>query len=84
MPTLVFRHATHDQVYFLKLGSVEHVGLSHTPGNELADPGLPARIGNDAFLALTTATAQNKVVWLIGGVLKVESTPDSVFIIRER
>ncbi|WP_242209794.1 MULTISPECIES: hypothetical protein [unclassified Pseudomonas] len=84
IPTLVFRRATHDQVYFLKLGSVEHVGLSHTPGNELADPGLPARIGNDAFLALTTATAQNKVVWLIGGVLKVESNPDSVFIIRER
>jgi hypothetical protein len=84
MPTLVFRRATHDQVYFMKLGAVEHVGLSHTPGNELADASLPDRIGNDAFVALTTATAQNKVVWLIGGVLKVESNPDSVFIIRER
>ncbi|MFG6206803.1 hypothetical protein [Pseudomonas retamae] len=83
-PTLVFRREPHEQVYFLKLGSVDHVGLSHTPGNELADPGLPSRIGDEAFRTLTTATAQNKVVWLIGGVLKVESDPDSVFIIRER
>ncbi|VVM56306.1 hypothetical protein [Pseudomonas fluorescens] len=84
MPTLVFRRESHDPIYFMKLGAVEHVGLSHTPGNELAEPSLPARIGKEAFVALTTANAQNKVVWLIGGVLKVESTPDSVFIIRER
>lgn len=84
MPTLVFRRETHDQIYFMKLGAVEHVGLSHKPGNELAEPNLPARIGNEAFLALTTASAENKVVWLIGGVLKVDSNPDSVFIIRER
>jgi hypothetical protein len=84
MPTLVFRREPHDQIYFMKLGAVDHVGLSHTPGNELADPDLPARIGNEAFAALTTAAAENKVVWLIGGVLKVESTPDSVFVIRER
>lgn len=83
-PTLVFRRKPHDQVYFLKLGSVEHVGLSHTPGNELADPDLPTRIGNEAFRTLTTATAHNKVTWLIGGVLKVASDPDSVFILRER
>ncbi|MFH0022886.1 hypothetical protein ACFZAC_14935 [Pseudomonas fluorescens] len=83
-PTLVFRRQPHDQVYFLKLGSVDHVGLSHTPGNELADPHLPARIGDDAFRTLTTATADNKVTWLIGGVLKVDSNPDSVFIIRDR
>ncbi|WP_405122044.1 hypothetical protein ACI514_16525 [Pseudomonas sp. M20] len=84
MPTLVFRRETHDQIYFMKLGAVEHVGLSHTPGNELAEPNLPARIGNEAFAALTTATIENKVIWLIGGVLKVDSTPDSVFVIRER
>lgn len=84
MPTLVFRRGTSERIYFMKLGAVDHVGLSHTPGNELADPGLPARIGNEAFHALTTATLENKVVWLIGGVLKVESTPDSVFVIRER
>jgi len=84
MPTLVFRRDPHDQVYFLKLGAVQYVGLSHTPGNELADPSLPARIGSDALLALTTANAQNKVVWLIGGVLNVDSNPESAFIIRER
>ena len=84
MPTLVFRRETHDQIYFMKLGAVEHVGLSHTPGNELAEPNLPARIGNEAFVALTNATIENKVIWLIGGVLKVDSTPDSVFVIRER
>lgn len=84
MPTLVFRRETHDQIYFMKLGAVEHIGLSHTPGNELAEPNLPARIGNEAFAALTTATIENKVIWLIGGVLKVDSTPDSVFVIRER
>lgn len=83
-PTLVLRREPHDQVYFLKLGAVEYIGLSHTPGNELADPDLPARIGADALQALTTATAQNKVVWLIGGVLKVQSNPESVFILRER
>jgi hypothetical protein len=84
MPTLVFRRNSHDQIYFLKLGAVEHVGFSHTPGNELADPSLPARIGTDALQALTTATAQNKVVWLIGGVLRVQSNPETVFIFRER
>jgi hypothetical protein len=84
MPTLVFRREAHDLIFFMKLGAVEHVGLSHTPGNELADPSLPARIGTDALQALTTATAQNKVVWLIGGVLRVQSNPETVFIIRER
>jgi hypothetical protein len=83
-PTLVFRREHHDQVFYLKLGSVEQVGLSHTPGNELTDPSLSARIGSDALLALMDAHSQNKVVWLIGGVLKVESQPDSVFILRER
>ncbi|WP_157720679.1 hypothetical protein [Pseudomonas granadensis] len=83
-PTLVFRRAGHEPVYFLKLGSVGQAGLSHTPGNELADPSLPSRIGSDAFSALNTAVTQGKVIWLIGGVLKVESNPDSVFIIRER
>lgn len=84
MPTLVFRRGTSERIYFMKLGVVDHVGLSHTPGNELAEPSLPARIGNEAFHALATATMENKVVWLIGGVLKVESTPDSVFVLRER
>ncbi|WP_236169477.1 hypothetical protein [Pseudomonas atacamensis] len=84
MPTLVFKRAGHDQIFFLKLGAISQAGLTHVPGNELAEPGLPARIGQDAFKALTDAAAQNKVVWLIGGVLKVASTPDSVFIIRER
>jgi hypothetical protein len=83
-PTLVFRRENHDQVFYLKLGSVEHVGLTHTPGNELVDPSLPDRIGKDAFLALLTAQPKNKVIWLIGGVIKVQSEPDSVFIIRER
>ncbi|PKH83623.1 hypothetical protein CXF97_07130 [Pseudomonas sp. Choline-02u-1] len=83
-PTLVFRRAGRDPVYFLKLGSVAQAGLSHRPGNELADPSLPSRIGSDAFRELTTAATQDKVIWLIGGVLKVESNPDSVFIIRER
>ncbi|WP_322846441.1 hypothetical protein [Pseudomonas sp. B33.4] len=84
MPTLVFKRANQEQVYFLKLGAVEQVGLSHTPGNELVDPNLQERIGKDAFLALMSSHARNKVVWLIGGVLKVDSNPDSVFIIRER
>jgi len=84
MPTLVFRRANHDQVYFLKLGAVDQAGLTHVPGNELTEPSTPARIGQDAFKALTEAAAQNKVVWLIGGVLKVAGKPDSVFIIRER
>lgn len=83
-PTLVFKRDGHDPVYFLKLGSVAQVGLSHRPGNELADPSLPSRIGSEAFRELTTAATQGKVIWLIGGVLKVESNPDSVFIIRER
>jgi hypothetical protein len=83
-PTLVFKREGHDPVYFLKLGSVAQVGLSHRPGNELADPSLPSRIGSEAFRELTTAATQGKVIWLIGGVLKVESNPDSVFIIRER
>lgn len=83
-PTLVFRRASHDQMFFLKLGAVEKVGLVHQPGNELADPQLPDRIGKEAFNALSAAAAQNKVVWLIGGVLKVNSAPDSVFILKER
>jgi hypothetical protein len=83
-PTLVFKREGHDPVYFLKLGAVAQVGLSHRPGNELADPSLPSRIGSEAFRELTTAATQDKVIWLIGGVLKVESNPDSVFIIRER
>ncbi|WP_454564450.1 hypothetical protein [Pseudomonas sp. AIG] len=83
-PTLVFKRDNHDQVFFLKLGSVEHVGLTHASGNELVEPGLPDRIGKDAFLALMSAQARNKVVWLIGGVLKVQSEPDSVFMLRER
>jgi len=83
-PTLVFKREGHDPLYFLKLGSVAQVGLSHRPGNELADPSLPSRIGSEAFRELTTAATQDKVIWLIGGVLKVESNPDSVFIIRER
>ncbi|HET9788362.1 MAG TPA: hypothetical protein VFP47_14595, partial [Pyrinomonadaceae bacterium] len=70
--------------FFLKLGAISQAGLTHVPGNELTEPSLPARIGQDAFKALTDAAEQNKVVWLIGGVLKVASTPDSVFIIRER
>lgn len=84
MPTLVFRRTNHDEVFFLKLGAVEHIGLSHAPGNELADPGLPARIGSEAFTALTSAAVKGKVVWLIGGVMKVESNPEAVFILRER
>ncbi|KII38449.1 hypothetical protein RY26_01530 [Pseudomonas fluorescens] len=84
MPTLVFRREHHDRIYFMKLGAVEHIGLSHTPGNELAEPTLPARIGKEAFAALTTATIENKVTWLIGGVLTVDSIPESVFMIRER
>jgi len=84
VPTLVFKRANHDRVFFLKLGSVDQVGLSHTPGNELVEPSLPARIGAEAFAALTLADTQNKVTWLIGGVLKVGGNPDSVFIIRER
>ncbi|MBK5536101.1 hypothetical protein JFT91_26570 [Pseudomonas sp. TH08] len=84
MPTLVFKRTNHDEVFFLKLGAVEHIGLSHAPGNELADPGLPARIGNEAFTALTSAAVKGKVVWLIGGVMKVESNPEAVFILRER
>ncbi|WP_277761305.1 hypothetical protein [Pseudomonas sp. A34-9] len=81
MPTLVFRRTHHEEVFFLKLGDP---GLSHTPGNELVDPALPRRIGDDALLALTTAKARNKVVWLIGGVVKVKSNPEFVVIIRER
>lgn len=84
VPTLVFKRANHDRVFFLKLGSVDQAGLSHTPGNELTEPSLPARIGAEAFAALTVAAAQHKVTWLIGGVLKVDGIPDSVFIIRER
>ena len=84
MPTLVFRRAHHDQIFFLKLGAVDQAGLTHVPGNELTEPGAPARIGQAAFKALTEAAAQNKVVWLIGGVLRVAGKPDSVFIIRER
>lgn len=84
MPTLVFKRAGHDQIFFLKLGAISQAGLTHVPGNELTEPSLPARIGQDAFTALTDAATRNKVVWLIGGVLKVASTPDSVFIIRER
>ncbi|BBP69795.1 hypothetical protein PHLH6_17990 [Pseudomonas sp. Seg1] len=83
-PTLVFRRSNHDEVFFLKLGTVEHIGLSHTPGNELADPGLSARIGSEAYTALSTAAVKGKVVWLIGGVMKVESNPEAVFILRER
>lgn len=83
-PTLVFRRAHHDRIFFLKLGAVDHFGLSHTPGNELAQPSLPARIGPEAFAALSEASARNNVTWLIGGVLKVDGVPDSVFIIRER
>jgi len=84
MPTLVFKRAHHDQIFFLKLGAIDQAGLTHVPGNELTEPSTPARIGQDAFKALTEAAAQNKVVWLIGGVLKVAGKPDSVFIIRER
>lgn len=84
MPTLVFRRAHHDQVFLLKLGAIDQAGLTHVPGNELTEPSLPARIGQDAFKVLTEAAAQHKVVWLIGGVLKVAGKPDSVFIIRER
>jgi hypothetical protein len=84
MPTLVFKRARQEQIFFLKLGTIDQAGLTHVPGNELTEPSTPARIGQDAFKALTEAAAQNKVVWLIGGVLKVAGKPDSVFIIRER
>ncbi|WLH37384.1 hypothetical protein PSH79_08785 [Pseudomonas sp. FP2196] len=85
-PALVFRRESHDKVFFLTLGVIQHdVVVHHTvPGTELADPALPDRIGSAAHLALKTAQAQNNVVWLIGGVLKTEPDADSVFILRER
>ncbi|HWH85183.1 MAG TPA: hypothetical protein VNV36_00230 [Pseudomonas sp.] len=83
-PTLVFKLAEGDQIFFLKLGSIDQAGLTHVPGNELNEPSLPTRVGQVAFKALTEAAAQSKVVWLIGGVLKVADKPDSVFILRER
>lgn len=85
-PALVFKRADHETVFFLKLGVIkqEALVLNTLPGTELADPDLAARIGSDAYLALTSAEAQNNLVWLIGGVLKTESAADSVFILRER
>ncbi|MFJ2466651.1 hypothetical protein [Pseudomonas sp. NPDC087615] len=83
-PTLVFRRTNHQEVFYLKLGTVGDPGLSHPPGNELSDPNLPQRIGSAALLALQSAEAQNKVVWLVGGVAKVASNPVAVVIIRER
>ena len=83
-PTLVFRRTNHEEMFFLKLGVNGDSGLPHPIANELADPDLPRRIGNDALLALTTAQARNKLVWLIGGVVKVGANPESVVILRER
>ncbi|MFJ7313471.1 hypothetical protein ACIQVE_11995 [Pseudomonas sp. NPDC098747] len=85
-PTLIFRGPATDDVFFLKLGAVEGNAITlHTqPGTELADPFLPARIGKEAYQAVLTAHANNKLIWLLGGVLNVRSKPESVFIIRER
>lgn len=82
-PTLVFKGAQNDRVFLLK-GAVDHSDLSPTPADELTQPGLPARVGPEAFEALTEAAAQKKLTWLLGGVLKVDGVPDSVFIVRER
>ncbi|RKS12729.1 hypothetical protein BJ917_5970 [Pseudomonas sp. WPR_5_2] len=84
--TLVFTRANHDAVFFLKLGRVEGHAIRDItpPGNELSDPHLTARIGEQARTALLTAHDQNKVVWLLGGTQITASGWQSVFIIRER
>jgi len=85
-PALVFKRPEDPCVYFLKLGTVQGDSfvVTHDSGNELASPLLPSRIGDDAFDALTVASVQNNVTWLIGGVHRTESGEQSVFILRER
>ena len=85
-PTLVFRSLATADVFILKLAAVEGNGITlYTyPGTELFDPLLPACIGKPAYDAVVAADAKNQLIWLLGGVLNVDSKPDSVFIIRER
>lgn len=84
-PTLVFTRANHDAVFFMKLGRVDGHAIKDItpPGNELSDPHLTTRIGEQARAKLLTAYGQNKVVWLLGGTQITSSGWQSVFIIRE-
>ncbi|VVO59135.1 hypothetical protein [Pseudomonas fluorescens] len=82
---LVFKRANHDKVYFLKLGFAKgnHIELKTKPP-ELSDPRLISKVGDNAYQALMTANAQQKIVWLVGGAQSTASGWQSVFIMRER
>lgn len=83
-PTLVFRRAGHDFVYYMSLHRVRGDNLHLPFGTDRKFPPdrLLQQIGRPAMQAVEKAQTANKLIWLRGGSRVSASQPDAVFIVR--
>lgn len=76
---LVFRRS--HQLYFLKLQQTVTDSIAYEPPM-VNDPHLVTRIGGEAYQALISANEKNSVIWLAGGIQRLETGQEAAFIIR--
>jgi hypothetical protein len=81
-PVLVFKRANHDKIYTVNLRVVNdhhyESGKPPAPTNRA----LGERVGHQAQDAMITADTHKNLIWLTGGIQKIDSQ-EYVFIIRE-
>lgn len=81
-PMLVFKRVNHDKVYVVNLRVVNDNNYESGKPPALTSRALRERVGHRAQEAMITAETHTNLIWLTGGIQKIDSL-EYVFIIRE-